>query len=174
MSVQTKTKFKPLKTIEIEVAIARWFNIRQNIIVPNISWGLSGLHECDLFVVKRSGVAVEIEIKISKADLLKDFEKKHNHVDIQHRITEFYYAFPVNIYERVKHLIPENAGVIVCERYLNYNKTEKISVSIIKKATKIKGSRKLTVEEQFKVARLGTMRIWTLKERVIKLSNKNL
>lgn len=103
--------------MEIEVAIAKYFGVRKNIIVPNISWGFL-THEADLFIVRKSGYAVEVEIKISRADLINDFKKKHTHNDKQNRISEFYYAMPKDLYLKCKDLIPENAGIITCE--VNY------------------------------------------------------
>jgi hypothetical protein len=153
----------------MEVAIAKMFGIREHIIVPNLSWGLTGMHECDLFLIKKSGVAVEVEIKRSKSDLLADFKKGHDHKDRYNRITEFYYALTERLYETSEALIPENAGIIVC--YKNYNTwDEKVRTyaQIKRRPKRIKGARTLTEEEQLKVARLGTMRIWTLKEKIIK------
>lgn len=162
-----KVKTKPITTIEIELAVAQYFNFRQNVIVPNVSWGF-GLHECDLFLIKKSGVAVEIEIKISKSDLLKDFEKRHKHIDRYNRITEFYYAMPEELYEKCKDLIPENAGIITCWRWTDYKKRDRVSARREREPKRIKGARKLTIEEKFKIARLGTMRIWSLKDKLIK------
>ena len=167
-----QTKLKPIKTNEMEVAISKLFGIRKHIIVPNVSWGLIGMHECDLFLIKSSGVAVEVEIKISRSDFLADFKKGHNHIDKHNRITEFYYAFPKNIYEKCKEEIPEHAGIIICERYVNYKKIDMISAQIKRSPKRIKGARKLTIEEQLKVARLGVMRIMTLKSKIITLQNK--
>lgn len=67
-------KRKKLKTIDIEVAVATYLNVRTNLIVPNISWGMF-LHECDLLVLTPAGFAWEIEIKTTKADLIKDQKK---------------------------------------------------------------------------------------------------
>jgi len=161
-------KKKPITTIEMELAIAKYFGIRQHIIVPNISWGLPGMHECDLFIIKRSGSAVEVEIKRSKSDLLADFKKGHNHHDRQNRISEFYYALPIDLLDKCIDLIPMDAGIITCERYTNYKKEEVVVAHTKRQPKRIKGSRSLTAEEQFKIARLGTMRIWTLKQKLIK------
>jgi len=38
---------------EMELAVANFFGINSNIIVPNISWGVK-IHECDLFIIKKS------------------------------------------------------------------------------------------------------------------------
>ena len=60
---------------EIELAIAKYYGTREHIIVPNISWGFDYMHECDMFIIKKSGYAVEVEIKRSKNDLINDFKK---------------------------------------------------------------------------------------------------
>ena len=171
------TKPTPISTLEIELALAKYYNVRTNIIVPNVSWGLSGMHECDILVVSGSGYATEIEIKISKADFLKDFEKSHGHVDRKNRIKTFYYAMPKELYIKVKDLIPENAGVIVCERHLrNYSerfpKNHSVYAKVEKTAVNIKNAKKLTDEEILKVAKLGCMRIFTLKAKILTLKNK--
>jgi len=163
-----RKKNKPITTIEMEVAIAEMFGIRQHIIVPNISWGFDS-HEIDLFLIKKSGVAVEVEIKRTKSDFLADFKKGHNHKDRLNRITEFYYAFPENLIEKCIDLIPEHAGIISCRRWVDYKKEDRVSASIERRPKRIKGARKLTEEEQLKVARLGCMRIFNLKSKIIKL-----
>jgi len=168
MVVKRKPKTKPITTVEMEVSIAKMFGIRQHIIVPNLSWGLTGMHECDLFLIKKSGVGVEVEIKRSKSDFLADFKKGHDHKDRYNRITEFYYAFPQDLVDKCIDLVPPDAGIITCERYVNYKKEVQISAHIKRQPKRIKGARKLTEEEQLKIARLGCMRIWSLKEKIIK------
>jgi hypothetical protein len=167
----TKTKSKPIKTIDIEVAIAKAYGVRKNIIVPNISWGFGGMHECDMFIVSKAGIVTEIEIKLTKADLLADFKKGHDHKDRQGRITYFFYAMPQTMYEKCKDLIPPDAGILSC--YRSEWDENKIYVSEKRKGIKRKNARKLTPEEQFKIAWLGTMRIWNLKEKLIKLQNEH-
>ena len=60
----------------IEVSVAIYFGVRQNLIVPNVSWGLDFGHEIDLLKVSQSGYATEIEIKVSKQDIIRDKSKK--------------------------------------------------------------------------------------------------
>ena len=163
-------KPKSISTIEIEVAIAELFDVRKHIIVPNISWG-AAIHEMDMALINKTGFLKEIEIKISKSDYMKDFEKSHHHVDRFHRISQFYYAMPLYLYEKIKELIPEDAGIITCNS-IEYRSGFHVRATILRQATKIKDSRKLTVEEQLNIARLGTMRIFKLKRKLIALKEK--
>jgi len=163
-------KVKPTTTIEMEESISRHYGHRTHIIVPNLSWGFDGIHECDVFIIKKSGYAVEVEIKRSKSDLLADFKKKHDHSDI--RIREFFYAITEEMVETCWDLIPEHAGIMVCSKRGNSSTVSKVYTTVKRKAKIRKDARKLTQEEQFKVARLGTMRIWGLKKKLIKLQEK--
>ena len=51
-------------------------NIRTDIVIPNLSWGLLN-HEADLAIINKSGYLTEIEIKRSYQDLKKDFEMQN-------------------------------------------------------------------------------------------------
>lgn len=177
MSINRKrkasTKPKLITTIEMEVGISKYFGVRQNIIVPNISWGFMN-HEADMFVVKKSGYASEIEIKRTKADLIADFKKPHRHIDSLNRIQELYYAFPESIYNTCKDIIPDGAGILTCDKWYNdMSRIKKwvVTVRTKRKPTKNKSARKLTDKERLKIAHLGTMRIWSLKEKIIKSQN---
>ena len=158
-------KSKPIPLIEMEVSIMKMFGIRQNIIVPNISWGFN-IHEMDLAVVTKSGYLKEIEIKRSISDLKADFKKSHHHKS--DRICKMYYAIPEELLENSLQLIPNDCGIILCYR-LNNNQRNIIRAKIHREAKLRKNSRKLTLEEQFKIARLGCLRILTLKEKILKL-----
>lgn len=56
-------------------ALANHFGIVDNLIIPNYSTGLTG-YEADLIVVRKSNWAIEVEIKISIADLRSEFKHK--------------------------------------------------------------------------------------------------
>ena len=151
-----------ISTPEMEEAIAGYFNYRQNIIVPNISWGFF-IHECDLLIIRKTGYVLEVEIKISRADLIKDGEKKHNHEDYFNRIKELWFAIPDYLEDCID-LIPKNAGIIT----VYYNEwAEKLCCKIIRNAVINKNARSLAQNEILKVAKLGTMRIWGLKRKII-------
>ena len=49
----------------VQIALAKYFDSRRNLVLPNAYYGVHGLnHEVDLLVVKPTGYAIEIEIKI--------------------------------------------------------------------------------------------------------------
>lgn len=161
---KTLDKTYKIKTIEIEESISRLFNIRQYIIVPNVSWGFHGGHEMDLFIISPSKYAYEVEIKISVSDFRADFKKNHTHESKY--IREFYYAMPDYIYEKIKLEIPEHAGIIVCDVFRG-----NVNSKIIRKPKINSVAKKLSEVDQLKIMRLGCMRIMPLKKKIIKLQN---
>jgi len=173
VTVRKKTNSKPkqktISLIEMELAISKMFGIRQHIIVPNISWGFLS-HEADLCVVSKAGCLKEIEIKRSFSDFNADFKKGHTHGDRQNRITEFYYAIPIELLEKCLPLVPEGAGIITCHK--DVKNIYKSYARIERKAKRIKGSRSLTTGEQLSIARLGCLRIWSGKAKIVTLQNK--
>jgi hypothetical protein len=145
---------------EIQIGLARYFDYRKCIIVPNVSWGMFSDRECDLIVMRSTGYLAEVEIKISVADLKKDLEKHHHHFSF--RIKELYFAMPEKMVTSC-HLVPEHAGIIIMRKGLG--------VDLIRKAEVNKQARALTDKEQFKLARLGAIRVWPLIDR-LQLCNK--
>jgi hypothetical protein len=155
---------------EIGMAIANWFGIRKFVSVPNISWGFFSDRECDLIVINKTGYAYEVEIKISKSDLIKDKEKWHHHSSV--KLQKLWFAIPEKL-EKCIDLIPEQAGIFVVLKS-GYAKQ-------IRQPTRNKTARKLTDIEQFQIARLGTIRMWRekflvkeLEGRIKKLKEKDI
>ena len=93
-----------MTTLEMEIAVMKDCDIRQNIVVPNVSFGIvrysyekgkekyDELHECDILKVTLSGYATEYEIKVSESDFKADAKKKHSH-DSKF-IKQMYYVVP--------------------------------------------------------------------------------
>ena len=160
------TKKRMISTSEMEVAIAKYFGVRKHITVPNVSWGFFN-HECDLFFIRTSGYGFEVEIKRSKSDMQADFKKKHGHGDRKNRIVQLYYAFPKELLSKVEELVPEDCGIITVEYY-----RDKGYARMHRDAKRRKGAKPLTEKEQLQIARLGTLRIWTLKEKLNQLKLK--
>ena len=152
-----------LKAIDIELAVAYHFGIRTNLIVPNVSWGF-GVHECDLLIVTPHGYVSEVEIKITESDLIADQKKRHNHCS--EKIKYLWFALPKDLAESlyIQNLIPERAGIISVH--------EGSCCLRIRKPVK-NGSYKLSDYERYTIARLGAMRIWGLKEKIIKATTND-
>jgi len=151
--------------------VMEYFGIRQNIIVPNVYWGINGLdYECDLIRLTKSNYATEIEIKVSKYDLKKDKEKLHNHGSSLFRY--LYFAVPAELSEFALSEIPEKAGLLSVEKRKSQYSWEKLpfvyKVTEIKKPKVNKFSRRWSDEERCKLLRLGTMRILGLKKMIVK------
>jgi len=140
-----------------------YFIVNKKIIVPNVSWGLGiGLHECDLLVLTPAGYATEIEIKISKQDLLNDKNKLHQHK--HNHIKTFYFCVPEKLKDIAIEEIPTRAGLFVINA--------KFKIKEVRKPNNNKECVKWDKQLMFKLAKLGTMRILTLKKNIIKLRNE--
>jgi len=162
----------------IEILSARLFKPRQNLIIPNVSWGF-GVHECDLLVVSGSGYLTEIEIKISKSDLKKDLDKSHAHES--KKIRYLYFAIPEKLLDCTD-LIPERAGIICCYKnkreITGYSGGQKQYVEIpkakiIRKATPQTSCKPIDDKDRYVLARLGALRIWGLKEKLHEQTSNN-
>jgi hypothetical protein len=143
---------------DIELAVANHFGWRQNIIVPNISWGLLPWgREVDILVIRPSGYADEIEIKISAADIKADMKKHHRRLPRHELLKRWWFAVPENLSGHPD--IPADAGILA------YRELEHGPIIITKRGAPInKQARKLRPDEIEKVLHLGCMRIWSLKE----------
>ena len=160
-------KKRRISLTEMEVAIAEMYGVAKHLIVTNVSWGMD-MHECDILVLRPTGYALEIEIKRSLADMKKDAEKKHGHVDRQNRLKELYFAFPDDICEKCTVHLPAGAGVILVSRKTTGN----VRAKIIKPATPVKNARPFDEKEISQLQRLAAMRAWTAKRRIIRLEKK--
>lgn len=162
-----------MKTEELEVLVMQHFKFTKNIVVPNVSWGIKRwpevgvLHECDVLSLTKAGYATEIEIKISKADLLKDKEKVHGHNS--NFIKFLYFAVPKKLEEIALQEIPERAGLLVVEEYLQRNNKKHTFLRVVKGAKANPDAVKWKESEREKLLRLGCMRIVSLKKKYLKM-----
>jgi hypothetical protein len=145
-----------MKTEDIEIAIASYFDTRKVVIVPNLYWGLGFQHELDLAVVTHNNYIWEIEIKISKSDLKADAKKKHGHYS--NKVKRLYFAVPKELQEDALILIPERAGLFIVD--------ENRRVELIKKPITNVLARPLEQKEIEHLHKLIQMRFWTLKRNV--------
>ena len=162
--------------------VMQHFNPRVNIVVPNVSWGLLE-HEADVLVCTKQGYVTEIEIKVSKSDFLKDFEKPHGHYD--KRITKYYFAVPEILEEFVKERLPDQWGLLVLKqtKYVNWKTGSESYGYRIVEAVKAKRNRSegFSQSEMQDLTRLGCLRIaglyrenYTLRKKLNLLSNEML
>lgn len=179
--------------LEIETALARHnnFNFIKNIVVFNVNGineNLPIYHECDMLVLSKSGYLTEIEIKRSWNDFLADFKKKHNHHNFP-IIKYFYYCVPISLYERVRDKLETEVknrkeidgfnytGIITYDEDLNFifhgQRFKSFHSDEYRELyPQMLGAKKLYLEQRLELARLGTMRIVTLKENILKLKNQ--
>jgi len=149
---------KKMKAIDVELAVVRLFGYRQNLIIPNVSWGFSTLHyEADLVVVTKAGYAKEVEIKVSKYDLIKDKKKRHSHNF--HKFKELYFAIPDHLLQYREH-IPERAGII------SVIKSNGGFWACYERKAARNSANPLSNSERYELARLGALRIWDLKRKL--------
>lgn len=150
---------------EIELATAQAFGIRNNIIVPNVSWGFFATHEADLVIINKTGYMTEVEIKRSWQDFLNDFKKHTTHDE--GKVMWKYFAVPQSLCEKAWQYLCDNGhrdwGVIQYFESggarIEYHPDNKGCSDYRKK---------LFLEEKLAIARLGCMRIWSLKEKLNK------
>jgi hypothetical protein len=162
-----------MTTAEVEVAVANYFGVRQNMIVTNVKWGLGFEHELDVLVLTKSSYAHEIELKISKQDLMRDFQKKHNHES--NKIKSLYYAMPVEM-EGCADIIPSHAGILIAEwrEVWEWHSGKQIFIGNKLDCRKIreprinKNANKLTDKEVLHLGKLASMRIWRMKKNRLK------
>jgi len=170
-------------TLDIEIAVIDYFRPRQNLIVPNVSWGLHNkeyrsLHECDVLILSGDSYATEVEIKISKADLLKDRDKKHGHH--HNLIRRLYFAVPPELKQIALESIPDHAGLLVVSNaveqwhgfYGAYREIEYVRVDEVRPCKVNTMAVKWTDKQRLQLARLGTMRILGLKRKIQELNGK--
>jgi hypothetical protein len=151
-----------MKTRQIEIAVARYFNYRQNIVVPNVSWGLE-IHEVDVLVVRPSGYAIEVEIKTSVSDLKADSKKLHGHRS--GKIRELWFAIPSSIYDKALQHIPDRAGILIVAETSYYPRA-------MRNADVDSSARKLHPDELRHLSHLGCMRVWGLKRKLENLEGR--
>lgn len=165
MTIMPECTSRGLRTIDMEIALAEYFGIRQNLIVPNVEWG-AFIHECDLLIITKAGYAWEVEIKISRSDLKRDRLKRHGHVDRQDRIRNFFYAVPSHLLP-IDEFIPERAGILAVSQCNGWYHVETVRKPQISRA-----ARPWSESERYNIARLGSMRIWNLKRHIVRLGRE--
>lgn len=139
----------------IELAVAFHFGYRRNIIVPNIWWGMNLRYEADVVVLRPSDYGIEIEIKVSSADIKADLKKRYQHDS--NLFKELWFAVPSDL---AKHPdIPGRAGILGVD--------DKKRVTVVRKPVRNMLAKKWTAEQRLKLLHLASMRTWSLKQTIL-------
>lgn len=155
-------------------AVARqMFNGRSTLVVPNCTW--TG-HEADLLCVDvKSLKVIDVEVKISRADLKADAKKakwwQHSWsyatrryraqpvkpLDWPQRVWKHYYVMPADIYApELLATLPACSGVMLIAR-TRYARTE---LRLVRRAKPNPAAKPITPTEAINIARLASLRMW--------------
>lgn len=164
-------------------ALARQlFNRRGLVVVPNCGWTGS---ECDLLVVMPDLRIVDVEIKISVADLKADADKfkwyhswdwrqdglwdrktwreRRRRRDWPNKVWKHYYAFPADLWKPgLMDGLPKNSGVLL----LSKRRDGSIRVKCVRRAKPCRDAEKITAADAVDIARLASLRMWDMVEKL--------
>jgi hypothetical protein len=132
--------------------------MRNHLVVPNVSWGLGFNHELDLLSISRAGFGTEIEIKISRYDLMRDKRKAHEHFDP--RIRQLYFAGPEELRDDLFLYVPEKAGIITVHK-LNAPRRQRYQ-AVVRRKAKPTNAQAFKDADIVRLLRLGNMRYWSM------------
>lgn len=147
-----------MRAIDVELAVVSLLDYRRYIMVPNVSWGFGLRHEADLLAMDPQGRITEIEIKVSKSDLLADFKKPHQHESPY--ISRLVYAMPESMIG-MDAVIPKQYGIIIVT-----NKFPKPEAKWHRFCRHDISKKPVSADKAMELARLGCMRIWSLKHKL--------
>ena len=120
-----------------------------------------------MVILRPSGWAIEIEIKVTRADIKADLKKhKHNFTNEQSKFRQFYFAVPKTIADDPR--IPERAGILAI-----HEANGAVSGCEALRPAKLNPiAQKFTDAQIRKLLELGCMRIWTLKTHIANFMNQ--
>lgn len=143
------------------------FNGRSVLVVPNCKW--TG-YECDMLVVTQSLRIIDVEIKISRADLKADAKKdkwwklrpwSRRHKPRERRewpekVWKHYYAMPESIYtpDLLAH-IPAASGVLLLRE-----KHQRGHISVARRCKPNRDAQPIGAADAVDLARLASLRMW--------------
>ena len=168
-----------ITTAQMELLIYKYFEKSSLVIVPKFS-RLNAVryddntkclgyrsenivpHECDMLMVTKNYFLREVEIKVSVSDFKADFKKKHNH---EGNIKQFYYGVPYYILDKIKDLVPEQAGILVAE--YNAELSERWRLRKHKEASNNLSATPIDDKKLNLIFRIGYLKYWFYRKREI-------
>lgn len=131
-------------------------------------------HECDVLGVTKNLQIIDVEIKISRADLKADAKKEkwwhregwgqpRQAVSHPPRVWKHYFAMPADIWvdELVEFLPSPASGVILMTRI-----GSRVFARVGRRATPDKNAQRLSAEAVIDIARLANLRMWDAYQRL--------
>lgn len=144
------------------------------VLVDNCNW--TG-HECDVLAVTTDLRIIDVEVKISRADLKADAKKDkwwHRQggwgvtptpVTHPRKVWKHYYAMPKEIWKpELLDSLPSTASGILLLREPGYPGGI-VTVSVERRATPAKDATRLKPEQVMDIARLANLRMWEAYRR---------
>lgn len=156
----------------IGLALQHTASIGQKLVVlPNCSW--TG-HEADMLVVEAGLRLIDIEIKISRADLKADAQKdkwwakRHwsrqpsNHMrrEWPPKVWKHYYALPADIWkpELVEALPSDKSGILLLQQAT----TKRLAkIQVFRRATPNREAKPISPADCLDLGRLANLRMWS-------------
>lgn len=138
------------------------------LIVPQCNWTGS---ECDLLIIEKGLRIIDIEVKVSRADLKADMKKqkwwKHRPWSRRHlaaeprqwpdKVWKHYYALPESIWDsKLLESIPSNSGVLTLR-----HEAHGIKVKVQRMAKPCREAKPITAADAIDLARLTSLRLWS-------------
>lgn len=189
----------PVKWSERSIAtfLARFtFDRKHLVIVPNCSWPGS---ECDLLVVTPNLRVIDVEIKISRADLKADAKKdkwfhawdwkidgpyptqgsKWNCRPRQwpRSVWKHYYCLPAEIWkpELLECIAPTSGVLLIYDNPngSNYKPRSPFKIICERPAKPCRDAQKICAEDAIDIARLASLRMWDTYETCDRLAAEN-
>lgn len=150
------------------------------VLVDNCNW--TG-YECDVLAVTTDLRIIDVEVKISRADLKADAKKDkwwHRQSrgwppreptpatprDWPPKIWKHYYAMPADIWKpELLDCLPSSASGVLLLREQAYPGGAPVIVNCIRRATPAKDAYRLKPDEVMDIARLANLRMWEAYRR---------
>ena len=167
-----------MKEADIQLALSYRHVYKGQLVVPNVSmsWG-----ECDLLAVSLAGYVTEYEVKISIADLKREWKKQRwnpgsfrwrdNAYEMFYETVKFYWiAVPAHLVAKAQPLIPDHIGaglISVGEKndfggaFRGWRVLDEVHRPRVNRKAKA-----LTSEQRIALGRKGMMRYWNLLRKL--------
>lgn len=181
---------KPQRWTEAQIGKAlahQLLNGRSVLVIPNCQW--TG-HECDLLVIERGLRVIDVEIKISRADLKADIHKakwwngrpwRRQAITLRGRelrrrewpekVWKHYYALPQEIWRpELLESIPATSGVLLlCAQD---SPSSPIALRVIRRAKPNGKAKQISPQDAVDLARLASLRMWAALSKTGEPSNE--